>query len=87
MINDRVILSHEPIQLPEYMYNIHGHIHSNNYKGDFNHLNCCAEAIDYTPINLLNLFKKGLLKNINSIHRVTIDQARVRKIQSECIIK
>jgi len=79
MINDRVILSHEPINVPNYMFNIHGHVHKADYKGDSHHLNCCAEAINYTPINLINLLQKGLLKDIDSIHRMTIDLATTKK--------
>lgn len=79
MINDRVILSHEPIAVPEYMFNIHGHVHNKDYKGDSRHLNACAEAIDFTPIHLLKLIKNGLLKDIPDIHRPTIDNAVVRK--------
>lgn len=80
MINDRTILSHEPVfaGVP-YFKNIHGHVHKADYKGDEHHLNCCAEAINYEPINLLSLFKKGFLKNIDSIHRMTIDTATARK--------
>ena len=80
MISDKLILSHEPIfpTLP-FLYNIHGHVHNPLYKGDEHHLNVCAEAIDYTPINLLKLIKKGLLSNIDSIHRLTIDKAIEKK--------
>ena len=80
MINDKCILSHEPIfpTLP-FVYNVHGHVHNAEYKGDEHHLNCCAEAIDYKPINLLKLFKTGKLKYIDSIHRMTIDNAVARK--------
>lgn len=80
MINDKCILSHEPIfpTLP-FVYNVHGHVHNAEYKGDEHHLNCCAEAIDYKPINLLKLFKTGKLKHIDSIHRMTIDNAVARK--------
>lgn len=79
MINDRLILSHEPIEgLPEYLFNIHGHDHSNWYKAN-NHLNVCAELIKYTPINLTSLLKEGLLKNTGSIHRAIIDRAIDRK--------
>ena len=74
MINDRVILSHEPIQVPEYMFNIHGHVHNMNAKDDGHHLNVCAEHIDYTPINLSKLLLKGLLKDTPSIHRFNIDK-------------
>lgn len=79
MVNDRLILSHEPINIPNYLFNIHGHIHNKNYTGDSNHLNVCAESIHYTPINLLSLIKNGLLKDIENIHRKTIDIATERK--------
>lgn len=80
-ISDRIILSHEPFTpIPEYAFNIHGHVHDKDLKGDEHHLNVCAEAIDYKPVNLLSLLKKGLLKDIPSIHRVTIDKATERKI-------
>lgn len=79
MINDRVILSHEPIAMPTYMFNIHGHVHASvPFTTEF-HLNVCAEHINYTPINLLRLFKKGLLKDVDNIHRQTIDKAVERK--------
>lgn len=78
MINDKIILSHEPVVVPDYMYNIHGHVHNKDYKGDEHHLNCCAEAIDYTPINLMGVIRKGLLKDIKSIHRETIDKATTK---------
>ena len=84
MISDRVILSHEPIYpLSNCLFNIHGHIHNIEHKGDSNHLNVCAEVIDYTPINLIKVLKKGLLKNITDIHRTTIDNAIVRKLAKE----
>ena len=79
MVNDRLILSHEPIEgLPKYMFNIHGHDHSNWYRSD-NSMNVCAEHINYTPVNLLSLLKNGLLKDTLSIHRVTINSANKRK--------
>lgn len=80
MINDKCILSHEPIfPTLSFVYNVHGHVHNAEYKGDEHHLNCCAEAIDYKPINLLKLFKTGKLKHIDSIHRMTINNAVARK--------
>ena len=79
MVNDRLILSHEPIEgLPKYLFNIHGHDHSGWFTSP-QHFNVCAENINYTPVNLLSLLKKGLLKNIDSIHRCTIDTAIDRK--------
>lgn len=76
-ISEKLILSHEPIDLP-YAFNIHGHDHSLWYRND-QHLNVCAEHINYTPINLTKLLKKGLLSKTDSIHRVTIDMATERK--------
>lgn len=81
MINDRVILSHEPIEVPDYMFNIHGHTHGLPHKYDDRHLNMCAEAIDYTPVNMLNLIKDGLLKDTKSIHQLTVAEATKRKIK------
>ena len=79
MVNDRLILSHEPIQtLPSYMFNIHGHDHAKWFTSD-HHMNVCAEHVNYTPVNLINLLKTGLLKNIDSIHRTAIDNAIERK--------
>ena len=79
-INDRLVLSHEPITgYGNIFYNIHGHVHNAEYKGDTTHMNVCAEAINYKPVNLLSLLKNGLLKNIDNIHRQTIDFATERK--------
>lgn len=76
-ISEKVVLSHEPVNLP-YVFNIHGHDHSNEFDNG-HHLNVCAEHIDYTPVSLLELFKKGTFKNVDSIHRQTIDKATERK--------
>ena len=80
IISEKIILSHEPINLP-FMYNIHGHCHGLPAVYDKLHFNICAENIDYTPIRLDHLIKYGVLKNIDSIHRITIDTATERKRQ------
>ena len=72
-IAEKLILSHEPIDLP-FAFNIHGHDHSNWHKSD-HHLNVCAEYIDYTPVNVNRLFKNGFTSKVDSIHRMTIDRA------------
>ena len=82
MINDRLLLSHEPVNVPACIFNIHGHDHSYQV-ADENHLNLCAEHIDYTPVSFSELIKKGLLKNIESIHRETIDRATIKKKAKE----
>ena len=76
MISDRIILSHEPIPVEDYMINIHGHRHdlSFDYDSKKQHYNVCAEAIKYKPICLTDLIKQGILKDIPTIHRFTIDK-------------
>lgn len=76
-IAEKLILSHEPVDLP-FAFNIHGHDHSNWHKNN-NRLNVCAEHIDYTPVNVTRLIKKGLLSKVDSIHRLTIDRAVTKK--------
>lgn len=76
-IAEKLILSHEPIDLP-FAFNIHGHDHSNWHKGD-NHLNVCAEHIEYSPVNVNRLFKNGFMSKVKSIHRMTIDRAVEKK--------
>lgn len=76
-IAEKLILSHEPIYLP-FAFNIHGHDHSLWYKDD-QHLNVCAEHIDYHPVNVNRLLKNGLTSKVDSIHRMTIDRATERK--------
>lgn len=77
-INNKIILSHEPINLP-FIFNIHGHKHDLPHKYDDHHLNVCAEAINYTPISLLSLIKNGAAAHVDDIHRVVIDAATKRK--------
>jgi len=78
IISEKLILSHEPIDFP-YALNIHGHDHSNLPRDNGFHFNVCAEHIDYTPISLKFIIETGTLKNIPTIHRVTIDEATDRK--------
>lgn len=80
MINDRVILSHEPIEgIPSYLFNIHGHDHVGQKRDRRHYLNVCAEHVRYTPVPLLTLLKEGLISKVDSIHRETIDKATERK--------
>lgn len=75
-ISEKLVLSHEPIDLP-FAYNIHGHEYC--YILRDHHLNVCAEHIGYYPINLDKEIKRGLLSKVESIHRQTIDRATERK--------
>lgn len=81
-ISDRILLSHEPIDFP-FAFNIHGHDHSSVHQKDRMHCNVCAECIDYTPINLKWIVESGIMKNIPSVHRMTIDEATARKHKKE----
>ena len=79
MINDRIIISHEPIEdLPTFLYNIHGHVHNTSPDKE-RHYNMCAEKIKYAPVSLISIMKAGKLADVESIHRETIDAATVRK--------
>ena len=78
-INEKVLLSHEPIDLP-YVFNIHGHDHSNSFDNG-HHLNLCVEHIDYTPVSLIKLIKDGTFSKVDSIHRMTIDRATEKKLK------
>lgn len=75
-IGPKIVLSHEPIDM-RFCFNIHGHDHSGWYKGE-NHLNVCAERINYTPVSLTKLIKEGIFKDVEDIHRTTIDEQAAR---------
>lgn len=90
-ISDKILLSHEPISLP-FAFNIHGHDHGgHSYIGsDDNgnlHINLAANVCDYSPVNLGNIIKNGVLKDVPSIHRITIDAATGHKFNycEDCI--
>lgn len=76
-IGPKLILSHEPIEI-DGMFNIHGHVHSLALPTDKD-LNICSMNINYTPVNLNQLMKHGLTSKVDSIHRITIDNATARK--------
>ena len=76
IIGEKLVLSHEPVEIP-WMFNIHGHDHAGAHRK--NHLNVCADACGYTPINLNQYLKSGPLSKVESIHRLTIDKATEQK--------
>lgn len=78
ILGERIILSHEPIPNLNWAMNLHGHVHKKNSNDKF-HFNCCADVINYKPINFNQWLKEGHLANIESIHRQTIDRATRRK--------
>ena len=78
MISEKLILSHEPVDVP-WAFNIHGHVHNRNHKNDKRHFNVCAEAIDFIPINFNQWMKQGHFSRIETIHRTIINSATARK--------
>ena len=76
-IAEKILLSHEPVYGLPWCLNIHGHDHNNvePYKEGCKHINLAANVCGYTPINLGKIIKEGILADIPSIHRVTIDRA------------
>lgn len=78
MISEKLLLSHEPINMIPWAYNLHGHVHDRRVKNNGNHFNVCADVIGYEPINFNKWMKEGHLAHIVSIHRETIDNATVR---------
>lgn len=80
VIAEKFILSHEPLDVP-WAFNIHGHDHAGCERR--NHLNCCADVVDYMPINLNQFMKTGPAAHVYSVHRETIDKATERKKKRE----
>lgn len=80
-ISDKILLSHEPVYGLDWCLNIHGHDHNGvePYKEGCKHINLAANVCNYTPVSLGKLIKDGVLSDINSIHRNTIDRASERK--------
>lgn len=79
-IADKILLSHEPINLP-FCLNIHGHDHTQreSYSEGCKHINLACNVCGYKPINLGEIIKGGAISGISSIHRQTIDKAVERK--------
>lgn len=80
-IAEKILLSHEPVHGLPWCLNIHGHDHNcaEAYREDCKHINLAANVCGYTPINLGKILKEGILADIPSIHRITIDNAIRRK--------
>lgn len=78
IIAEKIILSHEPLDI-DWAWNIHGHDHNEDSE-DKCHTNMASNVCDFLPLNLKATINTGILKQINSIHRQTIDEAAKRKI-------
>ena len=86
MIAEKLIISHEPLNI-NWAFKIHGHDHNKVevYREDCKHLNLAANVCNYTPVSLGKIIKDGILADIPSIHRMTIDRAITKKEQSEFV--
>lgn len=84
-ISDKILLSHEPVFGLSWCLNIHGHDHSGmeEYHEGCKHINLAANVCGYKPVNLGRLIKDGILSDIDSIHRITIDRAIDKKKNRE----
>lgn len=76
-IADKIVLSHEPIDL-DFALNIHGHCHcsyickTNEY--GTNRINVASDVIHWKPMDLnKDIIKQGFLKPLPSIHRLAIN--------------
>lgn len=75
MIGEKIILSHEPVDIP-WAFNFHGHDHKGTFRPA--HKNCCSNVVGYKPINLNSFMKSGPASKVPSIHRIAIDVATKR---------
>ena len=69
-------VAEEPVYGLPWCLNIHGHDHNNMepYKEGCKNINLAANVCGYTPINLGKIIKEGVLADVPSIHRMTIDR-------------
>lgn len=82
-IGEKILLSHEPIDLP-FALNIHGHTHNSvGYGYKYNQFNVCSNCVGYEPQNLGQIIKAGYLKGIENIHRITINNAIENKYKKD----
>lgn len=77
IINEKIILSHEPITGLNCLFGVHGHVHEQRFILP-GYWNCCAEHLNYTPISLKTIIESGRLREVESIHRTTINRATER---------
>ena len=83
-IAPKILISHEPVTGLKFCVNIHGHDHAGKMRYvdgmGCKHINVAANVCGFTPINLKEEIKAGLVSKIKDIHRVTIDNA-TEKVQ------
>ena len=82
-IGEKILLSHEPIDLP-FGLCIHGHCHSEKgFYNERNKFNVCSNTVGFEPQNLSEIIKAGFLKRVETIHRLTIDKASENPIHKK----
>lgn len=93
-ISDKILLSHERIDLP-FCINIHGHEHCAESWFDLVGIetvigmvqtasfNIASDVVDFNPIRLDEIISKYPLKNVYSMHRITIDNATNDKLNGD----
>jgi calcineurin-like phosphoesterase family protein len=75
MIGEKLILSHEPLDIG-WAFNIHGHDHNPRHAWDCYHFNLAANVVYWDVYDLKHDFiNGGWLAGIDSIHRITINNA------------
>lgn len=91
MCRTQVSFSHYParqVELDDYHWRIHGHIHNNGYTRDAfvpflrNHINLSVEQTKYRPVNLGMLLRGVLLGDYPETTQEQLDDARERKEQN-----
>lgn len=78
-IAEKILLSHEPIINGSMWFNIHGHDHNPIIVDNYNSLNLASNVVGYDVFNLGIGIKQGMLKHVDGIHRLTIDNVTRRK--------
>jgi hypothetical protein len=53
------------------------------YREDCKHINLAANVCGYTPVSLGKIIESGMLADIESIHRMTINRAVEKKKMNE----
>lgn len=82
-IGEKILLSHEPINLGSIALNLHGHDHNTHNDWGYNSINFAANVIKYEPVSLGVLIKDGYLTWVEGIHRLTIDWATSQKLTKD----
>lgn len=81
-INEKILLSHEPVELP-FGINIHGHVHNGQHivkRENSVMINMASDVIKFEPIRLDKLVEGH---KVETIHRITIDRASANPLHKK----